>query len=56
MAVEASLTGDAKLVFQAVAHDPLTASVLSLAEIRKMVAAMFRKNRPHLPQFKNVEL
>ena len=56
MAVEASLTGDAKLVYQAVAHDPLTASVLSLAEIRRMVAAMFRKNRKHLPQFKTVDL
>jgi len=56
MAVEASLTGDAKLVYQAIAHDPLTASVLSLAEIRKMVAEMFRKNRKYLPQFKKVDL
>ena len=51
MAVEAALTGDRQLVFQAVAYDPLTAAVLSLAEIRKMVEAMFRKNRDHLPQF-----
>ena len=52
MAVEAALTGDPRLVFQAVAHDPLTASVLSLAEIRQMVNQMLEQNRPHLPQFK----
>ncbi|HOF18928.1 MAG TPA: alpha-glucosidase/alpha-galactosidase, partial [Phycisphaerae bacterium] len=56
MAVEASLTGDPTLVFQAIATDPLTASVLSLAEIRKMVREMFRKNRAHLPQFKRIDL
>ena len=52
MAVEAALTGDKQLVFHAVAYDPLTAAVLSLAEIQKMVDAMFRKNKDHLPQFK----
>jgi len=56
MAVEAALTGDADLVFQSVAIDPLTAAVLSLGEIRKMVGEMLRKNRPHLPQFKSVKL
>jgi len=56
MAVEGSLTGDPTLVYQAIANDPLTAAVLSLAEIRKMVAEMFRKNRPYLPQFKTVDL
>jgi len=56
LAVEGSLTGDARLVCQAVAHDPLTASKLSLAEIRKMVAEMFRRNRNHLPQFKRIDL
>lgn len=56
MTVEASLTGDAALVYQAIAHDPLTAAKLSLAEIRKMVAEMFRRNRKHLPQFRNVNL
>ncbi|MFH1022193.1 MAG: alpha-galactosidase [Planctomycetota bacterium] len=54
MAVEAALTGDADLVFQAVAIDPLTAAVLSLAEIRKMTDEMLRKNRFHLPQFKSL--
>jgi alpha-galactosidase len=56
MAVEASLTGDPRLVYQAIAYDPLTAAVLSLAEIKDMVAAMLRKNQPYLPQFKSVQL
>ncbi len=56
MAVEAALTGDARLVFQAIAYDPLTAAVLSLAEIKNMVQAMFNKNRAYLPQFKNIRL
>ena len=56
MAVEASLTGDPRLVYQAIAHDPLTAAKLYLAEIKKMVAEMFRRNRPHLPQFKKTGL
>jgi alpha-galactosidase len=53
MAVEAALTGDPRLVFQAVAYDPLTASVLSLAEIRQMVNQMLEQNRPYLSQFKH---
>lgn len=57
MAVEACLSGDPRLVFQAIAHDPLTASVLSLAEIRQMVNEMFEQNRDYLPTFEhfNVE-
>ena len=56
MAVEAALTGDPRLVFQAIAHDPLTAAVLSLAEIKQMVNEMFQQNRAHLPQFKHFEV
>jgi alpha-galactosidase len=56
MAVEAAITGDARLVFQTIAYDPLTAAVLSLAKIKEMVRAMFEKNRDHLPQFKNTAL
>jgi alpha-galactosidase len=52
MAVEAALTGNREMVFHAIAYDPLTAAVLSLAEIRKMVDAMFKKNKGYLPQFK----
>jgi len=56
MAVEAALTGDPRLVFQAIAFDPLTAAVLSLAEIKKMVNEMFQQNRDYLPQFKRFEV
>ena len=56
MAVEACLTGDPKLVYQAVCYDPLSAAVLSLAEIRKMVAEMLRRNRDYLPTFKSVAI
>jgi alpha-galactosidase len=51
MAVEAALTGNPRLVFHAVAHDPLTAAVLSLAEIKTMVDEMLAQNRDYLPQF-----
>jgi len=56
MAVEAALTGDPEMVFHACAYDPLCAAVLSLAEIRKMVKQMLKKNQPYLPQFKNVDI
>ncbi|MGE5598543.1 MAG: alpha-galactosidase [Bacteroidota bacterium] len=56
MAVEAAVTGDPRLVFQAILHDPLTAAVLSMTEIKEMVAAMLRQNRDHLPQFGSIEI
>ena len=56
MAVEAALTGDPTLVYQACIYDPLSAAVLSLAEIKKMVQEMLNKNRAHLPQFKSVKI
>jgi len=56
MAVEAALTGDPTLVFQSIAYDPLTAAVLSLAEIKKMTAEMLKKNRRYLPQFKSIKI
>ncbi len=56
LAVEGCLKGDAELVYQAIAHDPLTAAKLSLAEIRQMVTEMFRKNQKWLPHFKKVNL
>ena len=55
MAVEAALTGDPRLVFQAIAYDPLTSAVLSLAEIKQMVNEMLRQNQDHLPQFNHFE-
>ena len=51
--VEAALTGDPRLVFQAIAYDPLTAAVLSLAEIKEMVNEMLAQNRDYLPTFKH---
>ncbi len=56
MAVEAALTGNSRLAFQAIAYDPLTAAVLSLAEIKKMVAEMLAINRPYIPQFKSIKI
>jgi alpha-galactosidase len=55
MAVEAALTGDPRLVFQAICYDPLSAAVLSLAEIKAMVNEMLQQNRDYLPQFKHFE-
>ena len=51
MAVEACLTGDPTLLFQSVAYDPLTAAMLSLAEIKDMVNEMLEQNRDYLPTF-----
>lgn len=51
MAVEAALTGNRRLVYQAIANDPLSAAVLSLAEIRQMVDDLFAVNEPYLPKF-----
>ena len=56
MAIEAALTGNPRLVMQACLHDPLTAAVLSLAEIRTMVQEMLRQNRDYLPQFKQITI
>jgi len=43
------------LVFQAIAYDPLTASMLSLAEIKQMVNEMLQQNRDYLPTFRHFE-
>jgi alpha-galactosidase len=56
MAVEASISGDPRMVMYAIMHDPLTAAVCSMAEIRKMTQEMLNKNRKYLPQFKNVSI
>ena len=54
MAVEGALTGDPRLIFQAIAYDPLTSAVLSLAEIKQMVNQMFAQNKDYLPNFKRL--
>lgn len=53
MAIQASLQGDPTMVYRAICHDPLTASVLSLAEIRQMTNDLFAIHQEHLPQFKH---
>lgn len=53
LAVEAAITGDPRKVFHAICFDPLTSSVLSLDETKKMVDEMFEANRAWLPQFKH---
>ena len=51
LTVEASFTGDPELVMNAVAMDPLTSAVLTLHEIRDMVAEMLEAEAKFLPQF-----
>ena len=55
LAVEAAITGDPRKVFHAICFDPLTSSVLSLEEIKKMTDEMFEANRRWLPQFKHFD-
>jgi alpha-galactosidase len=56
LTVEASMTGDPELVMNAVALDPLTASVLTLDEIRSMTAEMLEAEKTYLPQFAGKKL
>jgi len=52
MAITAALTGDPVMLYRAICHDPLTASVLSLAEIRAMTNELFACHKDSLPEFK----
>ena len=56
MAVEAALDRRPDAGLPRLRYDPLTAAVLSLAEIRKMTAEMLEKNRAYLPQFKTLKI
>ena len=56
LAAEAALKGDPELAFWAVAMDPLTSAVLSLKQIRDMVAEMPEAEREWLPQFEGKTL
>lgn len=53
MAIRASIEGDPTMVYRAICHDPLSASVLSLAEIRQMTNELFAQHKDYLPQFKH---
>ena len=52
MAITASIAGDPTMVYRAICHDPLTAAVCSLAEIRQMTNELLAQHKDHLPQFK----
>jgi alpha-galactosidase len=56
LAIAASLSGDPRLVYQAIAHDPLTAAVLSLPEIKQMTNELFVQHKDYLPQFKSLSV
>ena len=56
MAVEGSLSGDPRKVYQSIAFDPLTSAVLGLKEIKEMTEKMFRQNKAYLPQFSTINL
>ena len=53
LAIQGSLQGDPTLIYRAIAHDPLTSAVLSLAEIRAMTNELFAQHKDYLPQFKS---
>ena len=53
MAIDAAFSGDPVAIYQAICHDPLTASVLSLREIKEMVNDLFAQHKDYLPQFKH---
>lgn len=51
LAVEAAISGDPEHIVHACALDPLTASVLTLKEIREMATEMLEAQKAWLPQF-----
>lgn len=51
LTVRAALDTDPEAAFHAIAYDPLTAAVLTLDEIRDMVAEMFEAEAKFIPQF-----
>ncbi|MBA4383396.1 MAG: alpha-glucosidase/alpha-galactosidase [Anaerolinea sp.] len=56
MAIEGCLAGDPTMIYRAICHDPLTASVLSLAEIKQMTNELFEQHKSYLPQFKRYKI
>jgi len=53
LAIQAAFDGDPVMIYRAICHDPLTASVLSLGEIKDMVNELFAQHKDYLPQFKH---
>jgi len=56
MAVNAAIEGDPWKVFQANLFDPLSAAVLSMAEIKEMTQKMLDKNEAFLGYFKSLKI
>jgi alpha-galactosidase len=56
LCAEAALSGDPEHLVHALALDPLTASVLTLKDIRAMTREMLEELRPYLPQFEGKSL
>lgn len=56
LAAEAALAGNTEALVHAVSLDPLSAAVLTLAEIRSMTAEMFDAERAWLPQFEGKKI
>jgi len=56
LSVEAGLTGDPEYAMQAIAMDPLTSAVCTLAEAREMTGELLEAEREWLPQFEGKTL
>ncbi|MCL2165181.1 MAG: alpha-glucosidase/alpha-galactosidase [Oscillospiraceae bacterium] len=56
LAIGAAIEGDPIKVFHSVLFDPLTASVLSMAEIRQMTNEMFMQNKDYLRYFRSIKI
>ena len=56
LAINAAIEGDPWKVFQANLFDPLTATILSMAEIREMTQKMLDKNEAFLGYFKSLKI
>jgi alpha-galactosidase len=56
LAVEAAITGNPEYIVHAISLDPLTSAVLTLAEVREMVAEMLKAEADWLPQFAGKKL
>jgi alpha-galactosidase len=51
LAALAAIEGDKELAFQAILLDPLTSSILTIDETRKMVDEMFTAEADYLPKY-----
>ena len=56
LTVEAAKSGDPEIAMQACAMDPLTSAVMTLKEVRDMVADMLEAEKQWLPQFEGKSL